>query len=225
MSNDFEIKKKIFCHEVKEFFISGRKASYLDNIPALFNEGIISKFNIVTDVLKDLIASHIAEKEDFQVLIERYLELLSVLVRMEHHVCYTDHLTGMFNFNYLKTLENELNHKEFSLYFFDIDNMKLANDKFGHEYGNEMIVNFAKALKQSFRLTDLIFRYGGDEFIVIILRDDIEIEDMISRVQNQTCIEKYQMSFSVGHHLNTNASLFDTIHQADSMMYERKKNK
>ncbi|CAM3791346.1 putative diguanylate cyclase YdaM [Vibrio aerogenes CECT 7868] len=225
MTHDLAIKKKIFCYEVKEFFVSGRKASYLDHVPELFNESLLAKFNIVTDVLNSLMFPDIPEKEQFQLLIERYLELLSVLVQLEHHGCYTDHLTGLFNFNYLKTLEHELNKKDFTLYFFDIDNMKQANDTFGHEYGNDMIVSFAKALKQSFRLTDLLFRYGGDEFIVIILRDDIDIDDVILRVRNQACIQKYNLSFSVGRHVNETSSLLKTMHQADSEMYERKKNK
>lgn len=59
------------------------------------------------------------------------------------------------------------NKKTFSIAFIDIDNFKEVNDNFGHLIGDQILKCFIKALKSTLRSTDLIFRFGGDEFIII----------------------------------------------------------
>jgi diguanylate cyclase (GGDEF)-like protein len=56
----------------------------------------------------------------------------------------------------------------------DLDHFKLLNDRYGHEYGDTALRNFAKILSKSIRLSDLAFRYGGEEFLIILPQTDIE---------------------------------------------------
>ncbi len=55
-----------------------------------------------------------------------------------------------------------------SLAMVDIDHFKEVNDKFGHLYGDELIVHFARIMTKAFRYYDLLFRYGGEEFVIIL---------------------------------------------------------
>lgn len=93
----------------------------------------------------------------------------------------TDALTGLYNRHraipemkaYLDTHPKEVT----ALIMFDMDNFKLANDIFGHAYGDAMISKMAKEIKSYFREDDIVCRIGGDEFLVLcknIKQTDIE---------------------------------------------------
>ena len=56
----------------------------------------------------------------------------------------------------------------------DIDHFKIINDKFGHLYGDEVLLHFSYLMEKIFRQTDFLFRYGGEEFVVILHNCDIE---------------------------------------------------
>ena len=58
---------------------------------------------------------------------------------------------------------------------FDIDHFKQVNDQFGHLYGDEVLILMARLMVQSFRHEDLLFRYGGEEFAVVLANADLEI--------------------------------------------------
>lgn len=60
----------------------------------------------------------------------------------------------------------------------DIDHFKSINDKFGHLYGDEVLIILARILQSTFRKTDLIYRFGGEEFVVIVYVDDRNDADM-----------------------------------------------
>jgi diguanylate cyclase (GGDEF)-like protein len=86
----------------------------------------------------------------------------------------TDGLTGLFNSRYLyRQLELEIARtnrygNSFSLILFDIDNFKRLNDTWGHQAGDDVLYELAKILQSISRETDVMVRYGGEEFIVIL---------------------------------------------------------
>jgi diguanylate cyclase (GGDEF)-like protein len=90
------------------------------------------------------------------------------------HLACTDGLTGLFNYRHFKkTFGDEMArsiryHKPLSLIMFDVDDFKKFNDSFGHPVGDQVLAGIAEILRRSLREVDLIFRYGGEEFIAIL---------------------------------------------------------
>lgn len=84
----------------------------------------------------------------------------------------TDDVTGLFNARHLYTLlEREIQQKQrnqFSLLFLDLDKFKLVNDVHGHLIGSELLGGFGRRLRALSRKSDQCFRYGGDEFVVLM---------------------------------------------------------
>ena len=88
---------------------------------------------------------------------------------------YTDDLTGLYNYRYLqKVLDLEIRRSEryklsFSLIFIDLDRFKLVNDTRGHLTGSDVLRECAGLLRNCVRDVDILFRYGGDEFTILLV--------------------------------------------------------
>jgi len=86
----------------------------------------------------------------------------------------TDDVTGLYNSRHLYTvLDRELEKarnesKSLSLVFLDLDRFKLVNDAHGHLIGSELLGQVGKSIREVCRTTDLCFRYGGDEFVIVM---------------------------------------------------------
>lgn len=91
-----------------------------------------------------------------------------------HQMAVTDPLTGLANYRHLSaSIERHLGRSQhsrqpFALLLLDVDNLKVVNDQLGHNVGSRLLVRVADALRASCRVTDLIARYGGDEFAVLL---------------------------------------------------------
>ncbi len=87
---------------------------------------------------------------------------------------FIDDLTGLYNSRYLKyALANSIQRckapgQAFSVLFIDVDHFKSINDKHSHLVGSEFLVTIGKTIKNAVRSIDPVFRYGGDEFVVIL---------------------------------------------------------
>lgn len=96
------------------------------------------------------------------------------LQRKLNYMVFHDYLTGLANphqFHYdLINLTESIKPEFFSLYFIDLDRFKLVNDSFGHAYGDQLLKKVARRLLAIIPSSGTVYRYGGDEFI-IILRD------------------------------------------------------
>ena len=86
----------------------------------------------------------------------------------------TDPLTGALNrraFNEIATLElarSERYERSLSLAYLDVDDFKKVNDDGGHEYGDRLLVEIAETLRRNLRAFDVVARYGGDEFVLLL---------------------------------------------------------
>jgi len=98
----------------------------------------------------------------------------------------TDALTGVFNRRYLmdqllSELERSKRYKHpLSLMLCDVDHFKKVNDTYGHQTGDEVLIQFAKILNQSLRETDWIARYGGEEFVVVLPETTLEGAELVA---------------------------------------------
>ena len=120
------------------------------------------------------------------------------------------------------------------LFFADLDNLKEINDLCGHAEGDLALVRVADALEQTFRDSDIIARFGGDEFAVVALEASRDDRETILRRMEETLQEanagesRYELSLSVGmarFDPRHPVSLEKLIATADEAMYEVKKNR
>jgi two-component system cell cycle response regulator len=108
----------------------------------------------------------------------------------------TDGLTGLYNTRYLyKQLDLEIarsNRYEytFSVILFDIDNFKKLNDTYGHQAGDDVLYELACILREVSRETDIVVRYGGEEFIVI-LPNTYEADALNLADRTRTAVERH----------------------------------
>lgn len=115
-----------------------------------------------------------------------------------------------------------------ALLLLDLDNFKQLNDNYGHAMGDELLIVIADCMRDALRQTDSLFRFGGDEFAVILTDDDADCADLVARRllktinQNHKCIQ-YGISTSAGlaylQSVQTAEQLFAT---ADRALYEAK---
>jgi len=98
----------------------------------------------------------------------------------------TDHLTGLFNrVKFEEALNRELEMKKrygrtFSLIMFDIDHFKRVNDTYGHDAGDITLKQTASLLQARMRKTDIVARWGGEEFIILLPETPIETSEIIA---------------------------------------------
>lgn len=86
---------------------------------------------------------------------------------------YTDDVTGLYNQRYLEmVLDREVslarrNETSFSILFLDLDHFKNVNDQHGHIVGSQLLYEVGQVIKLTLRESDIVFRYGGDEFVAV----------------------------------------------------------
>ncbi|MEH6502883.1 MAG: diguanylate cyclase [Cycloclasticus sp.] len=149
-----------------------------------------------------------------------------------------DGLTGLFNHVSIKTLlESEISRaqrqtKALSFAMIDIDHFKDVNDTYGHPTGDRVLKNVARMLKKRLRKSDLIGRYGGEEFAIILPETDIKTAEKIlngvrenfSLITQQCSDEQFSCTLSAGiTQLIPNDSVDRLIADADAALYEAKK--
>lgn len=121
-------------------------------------------------------------------------------------------------------------HTRVGLILCDLNKFKAVNDTFGHIVGDHVLEHFANALRQSVRDTDSIFRFGGDEFAIIV-EDACEqslsaIEHRVYQsIANDSLLDKYNITSSLGLAFMNRADTADSFFQrADTALYSQKMN-
>jgi len=137
-----------------------------------------------------------------------------------------DEMTGLYNKNRLLTLLDEkvYDSQNIAVIYWDVNRLKYVNDNFGHIAGDRLIIKVAEAIRSSARKEDAAFRYGGDEFVMIINDGTVEIvQEILKRWESaigkaaEGC--NFPVSASVGYAIGERKYLEDVIAEADKNMY------
>jgi diguanylate cyclase (GGDEF)-like protein/PAS domain S-box-containing protein len=153
----------------------------------------------------------------------RELEYLSI----------TDSLTGLYNHRYfMRTLRHEAarsnrHGNQLCLLMFDVDDLKSYNDVYGHLEGDRLLKEISRAVKESLRVVDIMCRYAGDEFMIILLETSIlqvkviaeKIRDAVSGLNLK---KKVTLSMGIATCRN-NINAHDFILKTDQALYQAKK--
>lgn len=169
---------------------------------------------------------------------------LSLLMRMKYlyseseYLSVTDGLTGLYNRRHFESnVEREFlrvkrYHAELSLAMLDIDHFKNVNDTYGHQFGDYVLKEISGMVIESFRKTDMIYRYGGEEIAVILTETPLE-NSLIPLERLREKISQHEFTYN-GQSINMTISIGvsefceetkherDLIKFADNALYEAK---
>ncbi|MDA3850184.1 MAG: GGDEF domain-containing protein [Spirochaetaceae bacterium] len=180
-------------------------------------------------------------QQDYQKKLKKTLKQLEKSNKKLIEQNRVDAVTTLYNRRgFYSRAENNLElisrmHKKALLFYGDLDGLKLINDTLGHQAGDQAIIGAAWALKQTFRSTDIIARFGGDEFVVMTM--DVEednLKDIFYRLnKNLKLINKeisnFHISLSMGYVYvdpsKGHQTIDDLLHLADNKLYQEKQRK
>lgn len=169
-------------------------------------------------------------------LLRIYSSHAFILNRNEH-----DSLTGLYNRHNMEDKLNQIyqcqvkgkrksdnKNQSWCIALLDIDFFKHINDKYGHLYGDEVLIMFSRLMQSSFRDDDMLFRYGGEEFLIALKNVDLATADLILNRFKQD-VETYhfdqldKLTVSIGFtELDTSQALPTIIERADRALYYSK---
>ncbi len=150
----------------------------------------------------------------------------------------TDELTGLYNRRRFFVLTEQClkvairAKKRSSLLYIDMDDLKWINDHYGHNEGDQALIDFAGILKKTFRDSDIIARMGGDEFVVLlestVENDEILMTRLYENIKDHHAegTRRYKLSISVGaaqFDPENPISIDELLSKADALMYAQKR--
>lgn len=156
-----------------------------------------------------------------------------------HELAIKDPLTDLYNRHFFNEIivreaaRSERNRETLSFIMIDMDNLKLINDTLGHLAGDEVLAETARLITNAVRKSDVVFRFGGDEFLVLMENADCEkaaamSERLLAAARKwnaaHAAARGYLLSFSMGCSTREKGrDILASLKEADERMYRNKK--
>ncbi len=232
----------LYIDEIQQPIVSSEGVWYLISyIPAESEIGQIFSNNIF-----HMILTIIKENWLTFIMLAIFASVIGILISLNRiekdrikYFSEYDSMTGVYNrragFERLNSIYKEATKKnsKTSLCFIDINGLKEVNDALGHDAGDELITSIIQVIKANMRVTDLIARFGGDEFLIVFYGMNEEeaelawkrIDKEFTRI-NETEGRKYIISVSHGveeFKFNATEYIDSIINEADEKMYHEKR--
>lgn len=166
------------------------------------------------------------------------ISILIVYLSIQNKDIENDYLTGLYNRMQLDRylhdkIKNSLSNKIWAAIMIDIDNFKKINDTYGHVVGDNAIIKTSQIIKNCFLADDMVARFGGDEFVVIVnLKHKEDLNKIVIRLNkkfleyNESNQDPFNLTVSTGSALfemDKYANSDEFIDYIDKLMYENKK--
>lgn len=237
---EFKTYHKSICElfiENDRFFHSGKyekKSNWLEMIHTLPpQDRIVSilsanfnahAFSISTNKFNDKLT--IVSFNDISSTVIQHIQLEEKTIR--------DKLTGAYNREYFEqNIEQfikiyQTNHTYLAIAFLDIDHFKKVNDTYGHDVGDELLISFVRTIKKYSREEDILIRWGGEEFIMIIKTSSKEnffraLENLRAKIANEDFPIVGKKTCSIGGTIyQEQEDISLTIKRADEAVYDAK---
>jgi diguanylate cyclase (GGDEF)-like protein len=188
-------------------------------------------------------SDHLTDVTDVEQLISEIGALRGKVAQLQERVeqldllAHEDSLVGLPNRRgFMRALERLIDRvsryqEKAALLFVDLDGLKVINDTFGHQAGDEALVQVAKLLLGGVRKSDIVARIGGDEFAILLVHSDEQsahetatrLVDLIADSDFTHCGETMPLSVAIGAAgINGDDTAESVIARADKEMYRRK---
>lgn len=211
---------------------------YYLNLGTKRNQFYFAVFSSASRVISSEVLTHLSKFSASHLkIIEKFDELYK-----GQELIHIDDVTGLYNQRKLYkdlsqlVLKYQQLSEPFCVLFIDIDHFKKVNDQYGHLVGTKLLEDVAKDVRSLLRDTDSSYRYGGDEFVVILTDSDghsgkivgerilskIRSQDYIINLREETIHIKLSVSIGVAEFPTDAKNVQDVLAIADRMMYEAK---
>ncbi len=219
-------------NEIESISVTGSTKNELNKLQSKLVQAAITienEMNTVNDKLE-------SGKVEVNILEEKIKKLEFDLNKSKKESS-IDHLTGLLTRRAydkeVKKFEETYTRdsQDYAIVFFDLDDFKKVNDTHGHACGDVVLRTFAQILLKLTRKTDIVGRYGGEEFVAAIKYDnEKELIQYLSRVKELVTMHKFKyqdlkltVTFSAGVDLRSNHKKYsDAIQHADILLYNAK---
>ncbi len=166
-----------------------------------------------------------------------------ILIEKLNNAAYHDELTGLPNRHSVNQIISKLQQEDasYSLILLDVDNFKKVNDTYGHQVGDDVLINISNVISKHLRETDFFARLGGEEFLIIapnkgdnsgyhksdnsgfLLAD--KVRQRVAEFNHQSSNGEFQVTITCGVTILNNKNQYDKAYkQADDALYQGKEN-
>ena len=163
-------------------------------------------------------------KEEFSCRINNTIEALENIQTITQYAN-RDYLTGLYNRRYFYTqIQEYINdiqttNEKFAIAMLDIDHFKMVNDTYGHDIGDKTLISISDILRSNTKAGDIVSRFGGEEFCIII--KDVTKENAIEILQRiRIAVEKFSYKVDTEKSLHCTISLGATMYNEDEELEE-----